>query len=311
MRNNLLHISFIVAILLLGACSNEALLTESARNISITATMPEPPTSRVNLVEDGSNIAITWVAGEPLQLVFVQNENKIAQSVRVVSTSNEGKTAHFNITLPSVIEDGSFDLYGVSGGGGINTTGPNPVALLPTDVGDEGSLYSVQERKDVMLYFSSKAVETTNPLATVTFKHLGSLFSITVKDVSQISSSILNQLDEARLVGVGGDGLWAYNSVDRGQSFDLVTGTFLNQEVSANYISFKPAGGPSTVWGWYPILSGEAWPELQLQLTAADNTVLSTSSNIKAPKTPVAGKRYSFYAEWNSANQSLDFTNPF
>ena len=59
------------------------------------------------------------------------------------------------------------------------------------------------------------------------------------------------------------------------------------------------------------MMPGQAWPELQFQLTAADNSILSSSLNTRPAKTPVAGKRYSFYAEWNSENQSLDFTAPF
>ena len=314
MRKKLLQFSLIASLLLLAACSNEneAPLTNSERTISITASME--PTTRVNLVEDGPNIAVTWVAGEPLQLIYVQGTTKIIQIVAVKSTSNDGNTAHFTISVPAAINAGQFDLYGVSGGGGINNDGPNPVAVLPTNTNDNGSLYSIQQRNAVMLYFSAPGIETTNPKAAVVFKHLGSLFSITVKDVSQIPSSILNILDEARLVGAtSGNTDWAFNIGNGGQSFDLVTGTFITPVgTTGNAISFKPAGAPATAWGWYPILPGQAWPDLQLLLTAADNSVLSTSSIPKAGKTPVAGMNYKFYAEWNPANGgSLDFTAPF
>lgn len=103
----------------------------------------------------------------------------------------KGKRAEFNIVIPDEINEGAFDLYGVYGGGGLSDTNPT-LAVLPQYPGLASSLNnpwynnpsfsfnSVQDRRDVMLYFVSKSVQTTNPQVSVAFKHLGSLFSVTV-----------------------------------------------------------------------------------------------------------------------------------
>ncbi len=318
MRKNIIYFTIIATILLFGACNNEDLLpeanTETGRTLSLTASMPNEPTTRVDLTQDGKNIKLTWKLGDQIHLAYVQGTNKADTTVTVDSISNGGKNAHFDIPIPDGAT-GQFDVYGVYGLEGIDITGTNPLAKLPNFAETAGSLASVQNREDVMLYFELK-MQTTDTEASITFKHLGSLFSITINNINQDNIAFLIQsgITVSRLAGVDGDNNWAYNSGDGGLSYDLVNKEFLNPESASNYLSFNllntsPIDDKITVWGWYP-MTGKVWPELQLLMTKEDGTVVITSNNSKPakPNAPIAGMSYHFYATIN-ADQSLSFTN--
>ncbi|MGV8962781.1 MAG: CotH kinase family protein [Candidatus Saccharimonadaceae bacterium] len=316
MRKNLIYFTSIAIIFYLVSCSNESLLPDnkpdSARTISLTASMPsENPTTRVDLTEKADkSIALTWEVGDQLELAFVQGETKIKDIVTVKNISPDGKKAQFDIIVPAGIQTETFDLYGVYGGGGLSAVNPSLVNL-PTNAGSAGSLISVKGRKDVMLYFASKNMQTAAPQASVVFKHLGSLFNITLKN---ISTNSYNNLGEVRLVGPEG-GNWAFNSGAGGGVYDLVSGEFQNTASAGNYISFKAEnselsnGGSVTFWGWYPPLPGEVWPQLKLQVVDTDGNIVYTSDNSKKTRTDVTdvGKSYYFYAVWNGS--TLVFTD--
>ncbi|MGV8962091.1 MAG: ice-binding family protein [Candidatus Saccharimonadaceae bacterium] len=316
MRNKILNFAIIASILSLGACSNNLpndneVPDTTGNTITLTASMPvDDPATRVDLTQDGKDIKLTWVVGDMIQLAFTQEgSTTVKEEVEVTSISNAGKTGHFNIPIPTGWT-GSFKLYGTYGGGGIDITGTNPVIQLPTNASSAGELTEVEIRKDVMLYFEHE-MQTTSTQSSVVFKHLGSLFSITFKiDQAALDNIIQSDVREVRLVGVGGDGNWAYNVGNVVRGYDLVSGEFLNPETAVNYISFNPQSVavapdvPFTVWCWYPLLSGKLWPELELQIINSDGVAMATSNNTKIAKTtaPVAGKTYHFNAEWNDVD---------
>ncbi|MGV8964549.1 MAG: hypothetical protein ACOH2V_14375 [Candidatus Saccharimonadaceae bacterium] len=319
MRKKLLQFSLTATILLFGACSNEGILpdteVEAGRTISLTATMPnEGPSTRLALEQEGKDIKVTWEIGDVIELAFVQGINKIKEAVEVSSISADGKKAYFDIPIPEGAT-GEFKLYGVYGGNGLYMENPNPIAILPTNAGNAGTLEEVESRKDVMLYFEHD-MQVTDTQASVTFQHLGSLFSLTLNNIGQIPSNIISEIREVRLVGLNGDGEWAYNSGNGGNGIDLETGEFFNAGLFpiGNYINFNLSSNEAndetiTAWGWYP-MTGKVWPELQLQLTDEDGISLITSNNTKGVKTlaPIAGMSYHFYAKIN-LDQSLSFTN--
>ena len=208
MRKKIFQFTTIATILLLGACSNEAQVHETnpikGRTISLTASIPDDePSTRVNLNQQVKNISITWVVGDQLQLAFVQGTSKIKENVTVTSISNNGKKAHFNIPIPDGWK-GQFKLYGVYGGGGIDINGPNPVAILPTNSGSASTLAAL--KNDVMLYFEND-MQTTDTQSSVVFKHLGSIFSITLGNINQNAIDFIkqNEVNEARIKGVNLD----------------------------------------------------------------------------------------------------------
>ena len=314
-----MNFTAMTVILFLGACSNQdEVLTEndnneSARTLSLTASMPEgEPQTRVDLKRNGKNIELTWIVGDVINLAYVQNGITRTGNATVASISNGGKTADFGtVTLPSGINPGVFDVYGVYGGGGITPNTTN--AILPTNPGSAYSLNHVQTRRDVMLYFTFKDFNTTNDAnSNVDFQHLGSLFSITLKNNCTTN---LN-LRYARLEGITADNEnWAYNSGAGGNSFDLVNATFDTTETLGNSISFTTevnvlpsGGGEMTFWAWYPLLPNNSWPELRLELENSTGVFLSSVNSKDArPTSAVAGKNYHFYAEYDGVN--LNFTN--
>lgn len=306
--------------MLLGACSNDEILpdpkpepkTEIVRTISLTVNTPpeDDPSTRVALAQDGKNITLTWEVGDILELAFVQgtNKGKNTYTLKEADITNNGKRAQFDIVLPAGISgENAFDLYGVYGGGGLDDNNPTNV-ILPTGAGSAKSLNvvdteSVQEREDVVLYFANKGVNLTeaNTNVAVTFKHLGSLFCITVKNTGDTP---LTNLAEAQLVGVGGDYKWAYNAVNGGQFFDLTdgeNGAFKNTESAGNNITFKTANNSLakdetvTFWAWYPPTS-KPWPALKLELRSTANSTIATSFDVKPARTSAtaAGKSYYF-----------------
>ena len=324
MKKKLLQLTTIAIILLLAACSNEEIIEKNdnnpalptGRTLSLTATMPgdngDDPATRVGLKQKtDKTIELTWTLGDELQLAFVQGDIKAISIAKVSSISEEGKKAIFDIVIPEEIMDGAFDLYGVHGGGGLDENDPTKV-ILPTNPGSAVSLEAIQTRKDVMLHFASKDVQTASPQVSVVFNHLGSLFSITVKNTCTTS---IDNLAEARLVGPEG-GNWAYNADIGGKSYDLVTGTFQNPETAGNYISFKAEksivlyGESISFWGWYPPLPEAVWPELQLELRDETNTLITTINNkpARTEATP-AGQSFYFYAAWDGAE--LNFRDEF
>lgn len=319
MKQKFLHFTMIATILLFVACSNEGLLSDATdldtpptteRTLSLSATMPEP-TTRVVLNAESGNVKVRWRKDDEIQLAFyVDASNKFLEKVTVASTSNDGKTAHFNIPIPNGLV-GDFTLYGVYGGGGINMGDNNtyPAIKLPTHPGSDID-------NDMVIFFE-KAMTTSDGQASVTFQHLGALFNI---KITNHSKPLMDNIKEMRLVGVTpGNDDWVYGTkVDgnfsKGGSYCLVNSTFLSLENAGNYISFAPtrprnSSVPGTYWTWYPILPGKVLPELQLQVIDVNNDVVSESSNSKPVRdsAPEAGHSYRFSVVWDEANEKLNF----
>jgi uncharacterized protein (TIGR02145 family) len=269
----------------------------------------ESGSTRIAFTQQGISVALTWEEGDQLDLLFVQGDTRVKQTVPVINISADGKKAGFAFTVPEGIE-GTFDLYGVYGGGGLDDTNPS-LAELPTITGSAPSLKSLAEGKNFMMVFSQKELTTASPQASVTFRHLGSLFCLTLKN---LSGTALTNLGRAELVSSASDSGWAYNVGTTLRYYNLVDGTFQDPETAGSFITLYGDGNVATndtlnFWGWYPPLPEGNWPELTLELYDKNNTLLGTSSNVKPARTsPTAsGKNYHFYAAWNDAG--LHFTD--
>lgn len=340
MKKNLLPYVATAIMLIFFACSNENLTIEEKTEIeaesiiTITASMPDDnPDTRISLTRDEKNIKLAWQAGDWLQFAYVQGTTKIKQSTQISANNidSSGKRVTFSLTPPSAINPNQpYTLYGVYGyysqtpeEGGISNSNPTNV-ILTKEPGSRGTIELVQNRGDVMLYFKANKTPN-NPLETVNFKHLGSLFAISFNSTVALSST--SGITQARLVGVDSsgntlqNGNWAYNNGDGGEIFDLITEEQQNQNSGGNYISFSLAGSSwnsgetTTLWGWYPPKANEAWPALRLEIAdTAGNTIIS-SVNFKPARTaptPV-GKVFHFYAEWDGTDlvfTNNDFTSP-
>lgn len=318
-------VSLFIAIIItvfFATCSNEEVLQETNQEInreaeqtlSLTASMPGSPTTRVDLIQDEDDaIILKWVEGDELQLAFVQEEVERKVTVTVKNISENGKKAEFEIDLPEGIDAGAaYNLFGVYGGGGLSDDNPTDV-VSATSTGGATSLNgsessSVQNRKDVMLYFESKNIVPNNPQISVLFKHLGSIFSVNLKNISDIESL---DLQEIQLATHDTNEQWAYNASEGDNIYDLLSGQFQETAFEGNYISFKSGvdnlapGDYITFWGWNPIMPDSEWPVLDLILKKDDT--LKKSVNSKPAKTPTSGKAYYFYATWDGSN--LSFTD--
>ena len=313
MKNVFIFLTTIAIGLLFGKCSNDTILDEKSstteRSISLIASMPnDEPTTRVSLTQDGKNIILKWQVGDAIELLFKQGTTEIAQTAVVSSISNEGKSAQFDIVMPSGITTGTFDLYGVYGGGGLDASTPS-LAILPypsssSSLNTPSDFNSVESRKDVMLYFASKNIQTANPQVSTIFKHLGSLFSVTLTNVGNTD---YNDLQGGALAGVGGSGDWAYNSLYETNNFDLVNEVFLITQAGANYLLFEPerrtieSGSSITFWGWYPPLPNVVWPELTFEIFDSTGIVEYRTVKTKPARTQPTqpGKSYYFYVAFD------------
>lgn len=278
------------------------------KTLSISAEMPHEPSTRVALTEEEDNsIKLTWEEGDELQLCFVQDDNKVKRVVTVNNITNEGKKASFDVVVPTEFGDNNFDLYGVYGGAGLLDSDPT-IAVLPTVSSSVSSLNALSDDEYTMMRFSAKEI-TGNTGVSVTFQHIGSLFSLILKNATAAN---MDNMGEARITSTTGG--WAYNSVESGKSYNLVTETFLDVETAGNYISLYADGAIAadntlSFWGWYPPLTDMNWPELTLQLYDKSNVLIGSSSNVKPARTAStdAGKCFYFYAVMNDAG--LHFTD--
>ena len=183
MRKKLLpFITVLMLALFVGSCSNEDVMPEidkgaTSRTITFTASMPgeDDPATRVSVAEEADRtIALTWEADDKLDLLFVQGTNKFNKSTTVTNITEAGKKASFTIVIPEgIIEDESFSLYGVYGGGEVSTTNPELIELPAI----EGTTLNEENvGKKVMLRFA-KTVDATGVVGTVNFQHVGFLFT--------------------------------------------------------------------------------------------------------------------------------------
>lgn len=307
----ILILSVVLTALIAGCADNKEIVEEQQtgkeRTITLTASMPDegsetaPATGaepRIALTPDGKNIKLTWQEGDQLQLCFVQGGTTVKQMVTVSDISVDGKRATFDITIPAEITTGTFDLYGMYGGGGLSDTDPT-IAILPTGLSLAGDLTGVQDQKHVMLKFSQTGIDVNNPSISVTFSHLGSLFSVRLKNTSASSWDGISKIKI-----IADTGQWLYGDENGGVQYNLVSGTFVSGPVSNNYMAFKlsspiklPAGEEKQFWGWYPPVSDV--PSLRLEVLNSSDQILAQSSNSRPSRDASSGKSYYFYAVWD------------
>lgn len=307
----ILILSVVLTALIAGCADNQEIVEEQqtgkGRTITLTASMPDegsetaPATGaepRIALTPEGKNIKLTWQEGDQLQLCFVQGGTKVKQTVTVSNISPDGKRATFGITIPPAITTGTFDLYGVYGGGGLSDTDPT-IAILPTGLSLAEDLTGVQNQKHVMLKFSQTGIDVNNPSISVTFSHLGSLFSVRLKNTS---ASSWDGISKIKIIADTGG--WLYGGENGGVQYNLVLGTFVSGPVSNNYMAFSlsspinlPAGEEKQFWGWYPPVSDV--PSLRMEVLNSSNAILAQSSNSRPSRNASSGKSYYFYAVWD------------
>src|SRR5690554_3647456 len=110
MRKKILPIITIAIMMFFDACSNEELLPEvqpetqpeAGRKLSLTASMPKNPTTRVDLEQNEDlSVSFKWEENDKLELALVKDgETTVKQVVDVNNISPDGRSAQFNVTIP-------------------------------------------------------------------------------------------------------------------------------------------------------------------------------------------------------------------
>ena len=314
MRKKLFQFTLIASILLLGACSNEEVLPVAQQTISFTADMPDDePTTRVELNQDAISrtVKLTWKKGDIVKVAYVIGTTKGIIDAKAISTSNNGKTALFDLPFPTDVS-GNITVSGVYGGGGIdNTDAANPKAILPalSNSATSSTLADVQNNKHVMLYFApfTFTLGTTPP--KVTFKHIGSLFSIKIKNTKASAITVT----KAQLGGTYPNGDSKVIGVGSGL-FNMVTGKLvIPNPTLLPSISFKApattlaAGKSMEFWAWYAP-SETNWVNFNIFLYYNATYYYRTQSVDKGGQKALPGKAYYFYGLVNDNNE-IDWSN--
>ncbi|MEA4917645.1 hypothetical protein [Proteiniphilum sp.] len=317
MKSKLYLLATFLLVVVTGCDKNEIIekqpdLTDN-RSLTLTASMPDESATqtRVAFTQDGKDIKLIWENEDQIQLCFIQGETKEKRTVTVKNISSDGKRADFDINVPESFAMGTFDLYGVYGGQGLDDTDPSIAVLPATPWQTYTGLEGVQSRKDVMMTFKATGLDVDAPSATVSFRHIGSLFCVKLKNGSAGS---WNSIARVQLTAAT-DG-WAYNnSGDEGARYDLQAESFVSGSPTNSAILFdnnsKDMGLDeiNEFWAWYPPVPDVNWPELRLEVYNPESVKIASSANRKAARVAptAAGKAYYFYAFWDGSK--LNFTD--
>lgn len=361
MKKKIIHFTAIAIIILFGACSKDTPIDDKdkelppetiERTISLSATLSDnnsstppsasmsadDPTTRVSHNDNGEEVEVRWVVGDKIRLAFREEyPGGVATATadtKVESISDEGNMAHFTINIPTRTIQGDFTLYGVYGGEPtfyprIEFMSNNPIIFFPNQPWGSNSLNasegSVQSNRDMVLYFEHE-MKLDDESALVTFNHVGSLFSLAIKNTCDVC---VLDVEEIQIEGVknSNNKNWSCNYLG-GTGMDMKTGSFIQtgtlSPFNGNYIKFIPKGGilvkqeTLTLWGWYPTLTDKYWPELGLKLVVTGegdgnrNIINPDWNNLRAKSKPTPrGGSFKFYAIWNGTEllfTQSDFT---
>lgn len=184
-------VAFVVILLFTGCVfdSKETIddeSTTSGQTIQVTIDMPDStPQTRISLEEKGESVVLEWQEDDSIDLLVVTEKGtQIQQTVIVSPDPKNPKKATFELKLPHESEGEVFDLYGVYGGNGFVFLDNECFASLPSLSQSSGSLLGIQNRKSIVLTFACEKIPRDNPSISVKFKHLGSLFKISLKNKS-------------------------------------------------------------------------------------------------------------------------------
>ena len=281
--------------------------TGFAGTMRVTICMPgDTPQTRISLdpANDGSGtISLAWQEGDQIDLLVVYNvggqEKQKKQTVAVEVDKTNPKTATFPLTLPDEDYE-EFNLYCVYGGGGLNNENHPDLVKLPTlEQSTSSSLKEIEKNKAIVLVFEKKGINKNELNLLAKFKHIGSLFNIQVKNISETET--LDKVTKAHLIAssdipaYSNSGAGTYNVTTKSYS-DLKTRSLTFLPVSSSNIVSK---GILEFWAWIPMEPGEEdegvdWPELGLQIESNGSPITATTT--KGTRKATVGKTYYLFA---------------
>lgn len=235
-------------LLILLGCSEDVLQTdkpieqESVTKIRISATVEENESStRLAMAQDGLDMKFTWEEGDMIKLIFFDGANYAQSTTSVSSVSDDGKRAQFDVEIPPSIVSETFDLYGIFGSASFSSTqGEDSFVNLPAAPW-AAALPFLQDEQLVMLRFEASGINIANPVISVTFRHVGSLFKIFLENNSTTPLNGVSSVDI--FTDTPGAVLYAHqNNGVNTVKYDVVNGVFINgTTIFTNQLHFLAA----------------------------------------------------------------------
>lgn len=311
MKQNILHAAFLSMLLFAGCTENETIDMEhgaskrQGKTFTLTATMPDnDPATRVAFTSgtgDYPNINFAWEENDEIDLCLLQGEKKVKQRVVVKNISDNGKKAEFDVTVPPEFTSPSFDIHGMYGGGGLDDTNPAKAELSPQGTAGNPPAgltgeNSLQSSKRVVLTFNQTGVSTSAPQVDASFRHLGSLLCIRLKNNG---TGDLNPEGKKFVLSSYSSSQW---QVSGNYTFDITTGPGFNTgETDAEFAAKQTIapGETGELWTWI-VPTGKATGSLNFWMyNSADASYKRSLNFLPGRNSLQAGKTYYIHAEWN------------
>lgn len=319
MKQKIFFALFLGALILAGCAENEIIDTNRSADVlqgktfTLTATMPgDGPDTRIALTPGQGNypaVTLRWEEGDRIELCLVQAGKKVKQTVTVKNISQpDGKTAEFEVTVPSDFTGSTFDVYGIYGGGGLSDANPAQANISPANITDNSPVAltgenSLQSKKMVALTFSQTGVSTASPDVNASFAHLGSMICLRLKNTG---SELLNTEGKVFVLSSSNSSQW---QVYGNYSFDITAGAnFTAGETDARFASEQAiaSGQTAELWTWI-VPTGNNTGSLDFWMYDAANSAYKRSNNFLPGRDNLqAGRTYYINAEWNGS----EFTFP-
>lgn len=319
MKQKIFFALFLGALILAGCAENEIIDTNRSADVlqgktfTLTATMPgDGPDTRIALTPGQGNypaVTLRWEEGDRIELCLVQAGKKVKQTVTVKNISQpDGKTAEFEVTVPSDFTASTFDVYGIYGGGGLSDANPAQANISPANITDNPPVAltgenSLQSKKMVALTFSQTGVSTASPDVNASFAHLGSMICLRLKNTG---SELLNTEGKVFVLSSSNSSQW---QVYGNYSFDITAGAnFTAGETDARFASEQAiaSGQTAELWTWI-VPTGNNTGSLDFWMYDAANSAYKRSNNFLPGRDNLqAGRTYYINAEWNGS----EFTFP-
>ncbi len=311
MKKTIKFIAFILLIFILGCAQEEIKVdhleeeysnSKSSENIlTIEAFMPnnqniasskEYTNTRIALTQEELDVTLAWEIGDQIELV-VAGTTEIQKPIVEVDPANSRK-AIFEVVLP---DNPTYPLtiYGVYGGGGIDPANPTRAILPSTENSFAGSITELSAKNSVMLKFKAVIESSDAPIA-VTFDHVGTLFSIELRNMST-----LEWIDIQSIQLSADDEIGAYVGGNMDLETGAITGSLGNTLNFTLPVSTSLAVGATQVfWGWMVPANIANWPALTFKVNG--ETEMTTSP---ARSKPEVGRAYYLRAGHKKSSYQL------
>lgn len=267
------RIFFFAAIALITAsCNNETIepgtvVKDKPKNqvLNITASFEEPAETRAYLEETGTTvikaIGFRWETTDEIQFCFEQGGTADKNTANVTAVSADGKTAQFTVTVPAGIDVGNpYTLYAYrSSRKSEITTGSVLDPITPTVAVLPAAQFNYQatlaDQATVFSLWSKKVIDPAMTTISLSFKHLGSMMTLNLKNVGSATISDLHSI----VLQTNPSQNWIINRLNGngGALFDMAAETYVGgSEQFSTTLTFLLPQPHLLRMKWEPTTSG-------------------------------------------------------